>query len=125
MMPGNFDMLGEVFCAADLYVHPARTGNACSSLVRAMGAALPTVATNTEFAHALLEKNVNGLLTPARNPPALAEAMIHALERPQLRRRIGLAAQQTIAEQHPLANELRQYLALFSPHVDLRCESVS
>ena len=93
IMPGFFDDLGDVFQAADLFVHPLQSDASCGCLMRALAAGTCTVATKLPTHLELIEKNVNGLLAPVHNPTALAEAINLALKKLPLRKRLGESAQ--------------------------------
>ena len=98
ILPGYFDELRPIFDSADLFVHPLRTGRACHVLTQAMNARLACVATETDFTSNLIEKNKTGIVTPAGNPQAMAEALMHGLKNRELRRRLGNAARDRVLE---------------------------
>ena len=60
-----------------------------TSLLDAMAAARPIVATTAGGIPEIVEHGVNGLLVPPRDAPALADAIQRALADAELRRRMG------------------------------------
>jgi glycosyltransferase involved in cell wall biosynthesis len=74
-MPGAFDDVAELLDAADVFVLPSHEGDTSLSLLEAMAAGLPVVASDTLGNQQLVTHREHGLLVPARNPLALAEAI--------------------------------------------------
>jgi glycosyltransferase involved in cell wall biosynthesis len=62
-----------------------------TSLLDAMAASRPIVATTAGGIPEIVEDGVNGLLVPPRDHHALADAIVRALKDPDLRRRMGEA----------------------------------
>jgi glycosyltransferase involved in cell wall biosynthesis len=79
----------DLMAAADLLVVPSHMEGLCSSIVDAMLAGLPVVATSAGGIPDLLAASERlgptaGWLVPPRNPPALAQAVLDALQFPQI-----------------------------------------
>jgi glycosyltransferase involved in cell wall biosynthesis len=66
------------------------------ALIEAMAAGLPVVATKVGGIPALIDHGVNGLLVPSGDAKALADALRSILEHPDMARRLGEAARQSI-----------------------------
>ncbi len=62
------------------------------SLIEAMAAGCPVVATRVGGVPDVVEHEVTGLLVPPRDPEALADAVLRLLRNPDERRRMGTAA---------------------------------
>ena len=116
---GFFDDWTEVLMAADAYVHPLQTDASCGALVRALASGTCTVATQNSNTQRLIEKNVNGLLTPPANPAALAEALILALDDTELRNRLGSAARERAIAECNIEKTAAAYLS----SIDAVCQS--
>lgn len=114
IMPGYFDDIYQVFAAADLYVHPHRTDTACNGLIKAMAGGLCSIATLGLFTEKFVKKNATGIITIAGNSKALAEAIIHGLENPDLRTRLGNEASRRIRQQLPIVEQAKAYVKLIS-----------
>jgi len=89
LLPGfRTDILGCIK-AFDLFVMSSVTEGLGTSLLDAMAAARPIVATTAGGIPEIVEHGVNGLLVPPRDAPALADAIQRALADAELRRRMG------------------------------------
>ena len=84
IMPGSFDELGDVFAAADLYIHPLRSNQSCSFLKLAAAKGLCPIVTDhpsTSF----VEDQVNGVVVRPRDKRAMSSAITESLENHQWR----------------------------------------
>lgn len=82
------------------------------AILEASLAELPIVATSVGALPELVEDGVTGLLVPARDPAALAEAMRAALADPELRRKLKSGAAR-IAERRSGSDMISSTLALY------------
>jgi glycosyltransferase involved in cell wall biosynthesis len=78
-MPGAFDDVAELLYAADVFVLPSYEEGTTLSLLEAMAAALPVVASDIPGHQQLAAQRERALLAPTRNPQALAESIAEAL----------------------------------------------
>lgn len=62
------------------------------ALLEAAASGRPMIATDVAGCRDLVRDGENGLLVPARDPVALADAIARLVEDPDLRRRLGAAA---------------------------------
>jgi glycosyltransferase involved in cell wall biosynthesis len=83
-------------------------------LVEAQSQALCCVSTTVSGVPELIDDAVNGMLVPPDDPPALAEALVRAIEAPQLRRRLGAAGEQRVRSQFDYHASVDQLVALFA-----------
>jgi glycosyltransferase involved in cell wall biosynthesis len=91
LLPGfRTDVLG-CLKAFDLFVMSSVTEGLGTSLLDAMAASRPIVATTAGGIPEIVEDGVNGLLVPPRDQHALADAIVRALKDADLRRRMGEA----------------------------------
>src|SRR5439155_1726404 len=91
LLPGfRTDVLG-CLKAFDLFVMSSVTEGLGTSLLDAMAASRPIVATTAGGIPEIVEDGVNGLLVPPRDQHALAGAIVRALKDAGLRRRMGEA----------------------------------
>jgi glycosyltransferase involved in cell wall biosynthesis len=91
LLPGfRTDVLG-CLKAFDLFVMSSVTEGLGTSLLDAMAASRPIVATTAGGIPEIVEDRVNGLLVPPRDHHALADAIVRALKDADLRRRMGEA----------------------------------
>jgi glycosyltransferase involved in cell wall biosynthesis len=78
-MPGAFDDVAELLDAADVFVMPSHEEGTTMSLLEAMAAGLPVVASDIPGHQQLAEHRTRALLTPVKNPIALAESIAEVL----------------------------------------------
>ena len=114
IMPGYFDSLEDIFLAADVVVHPARTDAACEFLPRAMLAALPTVVTKSRWTDSFIVPKKSGLVVPPANPQAISEAIIYALKNKSVRIAMGQNAKESAHKLHCPEKQTLQYLNLLT-----------
>ena len=92
-MPGWRDDIPTALSSLTLFVSAARSEPFGLSIVEAMAAGLPVVATASEGALEIIENGVNGKLVPVDHPESLAEAINELLDDPAERSRLGHNAQ--------------------------------
>jgi glycosyltransferase involved in cell wall biosynthesis len=98
LLPGfRTDVLG-CLKGFDLFVMSSVTEGLGTSLLDAMACARPIVATRAGGIPEIVEDGVNGLLVPARDHHALAEAIVRALKDADLRDRMGEAGFARVSE---------------------------
>jgi glycosyltransferase involved in cell wall biosynthesis len=78
-MPGAFDDVTELLYAADVFVLPSYEEGTTLSLLEAMAAALPVVASDIPGHERLATHREHALLAPIKNPVALAESIAEVL----------------------------------------------
>ena len=96
--PAHSEAKRDEFLAADVYVLPSHVEALPYSLLEAMSYGLPCLATRVGGVGDVLTDGENGLLVEAREVDALAEGIARLLTDASLRRRLGTAARQTVAE---------------------------
>jgi glycosyltransferase involved in cell wall biosynthesis len=89
----------QVLSALDLFVLPSSNEGLPRSILEAMAAGVPVVATNVGGNAELVATERTGLLVPPRDPDALAAAIEQLLRAPDLAREMGRAGRLTV-EQH-------------------------
>lgn len=103
---GNATLLGTrppvempaVYAAADVFCLPSWWEAMPLSVLEAMAASLPVVATDVGDVGRLVADGETGYVVPAKSPEALADALRTVLIDPELRRRIGDAARRRAQE---------------------------
>jgi glycosyltransferase involved in cell wall biosynthesis len=84
--------LGDLLSSIDIFVMPSLWEGLPLSMVLAMGAGLPVVATRVAGIPEVVHDGVTGLLVPPADVPALGSALSRLVADPALRRTIGAAA---------------------------------
>jgi glycosyltransferase involved in cell wall biosynthesis len=111
-MPGAFDDVTELLYAADVFVLPSYEEGTTLSLLEAMAAALPVVASDIPGHERLATHRDRALLAPPKNPVALAESIAEALTLTD-----EAAARAERARQHVMDNYSAKQMA--QRHVEL------
>lgn len=104
----------RLLTGAGVYVQPsARPEPFGLALVEAMAAGLPCVATDAGGPRDIIDHGRTGLLVPARDPGALADALEQLVTDPSLRRRLGAAAKKEAFSRFTPAREADGIEALY------------
>lgn len=108
--------------AFDLFVMSSVTEGLGTSLLDAMACARPIVATRAGGIPEIVEDGVNGLLVPARDHHALAEAIVRALKNAELRQRMGDAGFASVNERFTVERMVSETAGVYArvagrPHV--------
>lgn len=92
LLLGYISDLASLYRAADFFVLSSHLEGLCTSILDAMAAGVPVVATRTGGIPEAVEHGSTGLLVPPRDPAALAQAMAEMLRDPRARQRFAQAA---------------------------------
>ena len=114
LLPGfRTDVLGclKMF---DLFVMSSVTEGLGTSLLDAMAASRPIVATTAGGIPEIVEDGVNGLLVPPRDHHALADAIVRALKDADLRRRLGDAGVSRVNERFTVERMVRDTARVYT-----------
>ncbi|MFO0901400.1 MAG: glycosyltransferase family 4 protein [Pirellulales bacterium] len=114
MMPGSFDDVQDILNAADVFVLPSYQEGMSVSLLEAMAAGVPVVATDIPGNRLIVDHQRHGLLTPTRDPARLAQAICDVLGQPEASQRRAAAAFQRVRDEFSLAHMARTHLELFA-----------
>jgi glycosyltransferase involved in cell wall biosynthesis len=111
-LPGSFDELDDVLAAADLFVLPSYSEGMSLSLLEAMAAGLPVVASDIPGNRALVTHEREGLLVPPGDAGRLAAAMAQVLSSLALGVQLGAAGRNRVTEHFSLEKMAREHLKL-------------
>ncbi len=104
----------QVLAASDVVVHcsvkPEPFGRV---IIEGMAAGRPVIASNLGGAAEIISDGVDGLLTPAGDPAALAAAMARLLGDPDAAERLGQAGRRTVAQRYQVDAHVRAVLAFY------------
>ncbi len=118
-LEGSVRLLGTVadpapyYQAADAFVLPTRSEGLSNSLLEAMAAGLPCVATRIAANAEIVENGVDGTLVEGNDPRALAEALRRVLTDDETARRIGGAARRKVVSGFALDGVASHYRTLY------------
>ncbi len=110
---GHRDEVDACLAGMDCFVLPSLNEGMGRALIEAMAAGLPVVASRVGGIPALIEDGINGLLVPARDGRALAEALCLILRDPQRARRMGEKAAGSIGQEYGVTSMVRAIEAVY------------
>lgn len=87
----------------DIFVLPSVKEGMPYTIVEAMQAGLPVVATKVGGVPEQIEDEQTGLLVPSRDPQALVDAVSRLIDNPKLREKLGQKAKKTAGDKFSLA----------------------
>jgi glycosyltransferase involved in cell wall biosynthesis len=110
---GFRDDVPRVLAGSDVFVLPTPSEGLSLAIMEAMAAGLPVVATAVGGNPELVEPGITGLLVPAGDPAALAEALRRLAREPGLRRAMGRAARSRVVLDFTVEKMADRYAALY------------
>jgi glycosyltransferase involved in cell wall biosynthesis len=120
ILPGAFDEISEVLQAADLFIFPSYEEGMSLSLLEAMSAAVPVVATDIPGNRQLIDQGTHGRLFPARNVAALADSILHTLNDIAAAQTMALAARERVVAQFSIQQMADQHLQIIRQAIQHR-----
>lgn len=109
---GRVDNVGDHLAAFDIFVFPSRHEGLGSTLLDAMQAGVPIVASDVDGIPEIIEHDVNGVLVPPGDPAALAEA-VAALRADPERAMVLAQNGRDRAARYTVAAMAERYIALY------------
>jgi glycosyltransferase involved in cell wall biosynthesis len=103
----------DLLALLDLVVHPSLTEGFSNAILEAMAAGKPVVATAVGGNPEAVVDRVTGLLVPARDSQALAQAMLRLLEHPDEAAAFGCAGRERVAQRFGMQLMVREYELLY------------
>lgn len=110
---GERDEVPQLLGSADVFVLSSHSEGLPISILEAMAAGLPVVASNVGGVPEVVVDGDTGLLVPPGDPQSLAAAIERLLEDPVLCRRLGEAGRIRVAEHFSLAAVHQAHLELY------------
>jgi glycosyltransferase involved in cell wall biosynthesis/peptidoglycan/xylan/chitin deacetylase (PgdA/CDA1 family) len=117
---GHRDDVPQVLAEADLFVLPSRSEAFPNSVMEAMAAGLPVIASNVGGIPELVRDGHNGRLVPAGDVDALARAMLDVLETPSQAERFGRAGREIIERTYSFDRMVDQFETLYETEYGAR-----
>ena len=105
--------MASLYRGAAAYVHPAHYEGLPTALLEAMACGCPVVSTAVSGAFDVLQHGWNGLLSPPRDPDALAQALTNIIQSPSLSKELGENAINTIQTRFSWNVVSKNYLAQY------------
>ena len=105
--------VAQIIANSDVLVVPSKAEPMGRVALEAMAVGVPVIGTAAGGLPEVVEDGVSGVLVPARDPDALAEAMQAMLRDRRRSRRMGRAGGDRVREQFDIAETVRQVQALY------------
>jgi glycosyltransferase involved in cell wall biosynthesis len=90
------DKMQELYAEHDVFLFPSLMEGLPSVLLEAMASGMPVITTETCGMPDVVEHEVNGLLIPPANSSAIERSVLRLADSPELRRKLGEAARETM-----------------------------
>jgi glycosyltransferase involved in cell wall biosynthesis len=120
-LPGTVYDIPEFLGRLDVAVLPSHSEGMSNALLEYMSAARPIVATAVGGNVRIIEDGLHGLLVPAGDPAALAEAIRRLLDDHELARRLGRAARRRVEKRYSRQAMVRRFEAFYEGLVRRGC----
>jgi glycosyltransferase involved in cell wall biosynthesis/peptidoglycan/xylan/chitin deacetylase (PgdA/CDA1 family) len=115
---GHSEDVPAVLAGSDLFVLPSRSEAFPNSIIEAMAAGLPVVATNVGGIPELVADGRTGRLVPPDNAEALAAALIDVLAQPDRAAELGRAGRRDIEQTYSFDRMVDQFETLYLTELD-------
>lgn len=112
-LAGNRSDVPEVMRALDIFALPSRAEGISNTILEAMASGLPVVATDVGGNAELVAEGETGLLVPAQNPEAMAQALLRYTLDAALRQRHGAAGRKRVEQNFSIDNMVARYTDLY------------
>jgi L-malate glycosyltransferase len=122
---GHREDVAELLSATEVFVLPSRTEAFPNSLLEAMAMGVPSIATQVGGIPELVDNDQNGLLIPAGDAPALANAVVTLLTDGNRAARLGLAARATITSRYSFDRMVSAFEQLYINELRMRAPAQS
>jgi len=116
ILPGSFDEVSDLLAAADAFVLPSYQEGMSLSLLEAMAANVPVVATDIPGNRDLIQED-KGLLCKVRDPESLATAILDALQRQGPSKQRAETAKQYVIENYSLEKMAQEHLEIIEKQI--------
>ena len=110
---GHRDDVAGILAGGDIFVLPSRTEAFPNSVMEAMAAGLPVIATAVGGVPELIQDGVNGVLIPPDNRAALIDALRNLVDSPARAAAFGQSARDTIASRFSFTRMVTSFEDLY------------
>jgi glycosyltransferase involved in cell wall biosynthesis len=112
-LPGRRDDARRLLAALDLYANTSTSEGISLTILEAMAAGLPVVATRVGGSPEVVVDGETGRLVPARDPGAVAAALVELAGARERARALGEAGRRRVEARFTIERMLRRYLAAY------------
>lgn len=110
---GPRDDVASLLSLLDLFVLPSLGEGISNTILEAMAAALPVVATNVGGNPELVDEGITGLLVAAADEKAMADAIAMYIKTPKLLSQHGAAGRKVVEEKFSIAAMVNRYMETY------------
>lgn len=110
----NSPRIAEDLAQADVAVLPSYREGIPQSLMEAAASGLPLIATDVPGCREAVQNGVNGILVPAKNSPALFDAMLKLTDNQSLRQEMGKASREKAIREFDYRKLTEENIALYT-----------
>lgn len=110
---GHRDDVADLFAGLDVFVLPSLSEGMSNTMLEAMAAGVPVVASDVGGNREIVEDGRSGLLFASRDEAGLAERLKRLVEDPACRARLGEAGRDRVALEFSMGAMIRGYEALY------------
>ena len=103
----------DFLAAVDIYVQSSSNEGLSLSILEAMAAGKPIVATNVGGGNEVIKHEITGLLVQPGSPLAIANAAIELLGNPDKQKRFGQAARSHVVENFNIQSMVDAYRMIY------------
>lgn len=104
----------RLLVALDVFVMPSRWEGLPMALLEAMACGKPCVVTSVGGIPSVIDDGANGLMLPAEQPQAMAQAMARLIGDAGLRRQLGAAARECALRRYDVGRALQAYESMYA-----------
>lgn len=108
----------SLLAASDVGILCSHEEGFSNAILEGMAAGLPMIVTDVGGNPEAITDNENGLLVPSKDPSALGRAILRLVKDSDLRKRLGVAARQRVAERFTLDRCITDYDTLYRALLD-------
>jgi sugar transferase (PEP-CTERM/EpsH1 system associated) len=113
LYPGTRGDVPALLNLADVYVNSSTFEGMSNTILEAMAASRPVVATAVGGNHELVREGETGFLVPSGDEEALVDRLHTLLDDDALRSEMGAAARKVVARDHPITRTVDGYNAMY------------
>ena len=113
IMPGRVADVTSLLAQSDILVNPSKTECMPNSILEAMSTGVPVVATNVGGVAEMIRDGIDGLLCPAANSSALADAIEKIMKNPELGKNLAQSAHQRVTTEFTFQAHIQKTLDLY------------
>ena len=103
-----------ILAGSDIALNTSDSEGLSNSVIEAMRAGLPMIASDVAGNRELVEDGLNGLLFPAGNFKELARQILYLLKNTEVARRLGGAAEKSVAARFSIADMIENHSRLYA-----------